>query len=663
MAFNDYIDSTYTVTSYFTGDAVINGIEGNGELVSVVSFTAELSPADMSYIDPTYIEAGYFEGTEVVGGIQEGGATLTSQSTIFAISNKAHSASANLISQVDEYVVPYKIVEVNASIVSEDTFSIYVQAVREYELMAFTDATMSISAGKLVSGSVIVPGEQTYVDGTYIEGGYFVLGIGIMPVITTTLSALGGKVQSVTTDIIVSGQYVDPTYLEQGYFEGTVLYGVIGAFSVTAELDAYVVPGQLFGSAYISANFTLEATATEITAPQEAYATLLSSVSVSSTAALFRDYDADISTSFNASANATNALGFSSSLDITSSTTSTAVRTRGYNSSIQAETSVSTINARIRDTNSQMSVQFQTTTLGQRARAIDLYAFTSGGLVAQANVIRDSNTLANTFFNVGTDFIRTRNVSAEGDATVFISNIPTRIRASNIETQDAFSFASFAVATRDIDESIVSTFVIENAFELVRGYTANVSIQTTLEITANVTRDFNSSVSVVLEQTTIPSITRDVVSTQTSTFITNGVISAIFGCDMNAFDDAEVITQSNGLFRGSCDMFSMPGGRLYCDFTRARTFIVSVNTMFLSNAEGVKIHPFVAEPFEVICDATSTAVKIHSAGSLMYLFDAYAEANGVVRFYFFPTDFSFAVLDEPLADTLTSRTRETGVNI
>jgi hypothetical protein len=43
------------------------------------------------------------------------------------------------------------------------------------------------------------------------------------------------------------------------------------------------------------------------------------------------------------------------------------------------------------------------------------------------------------------------------------------------------------------------------------------------------------------------------------------------------------------------------------------------------------------------------------------------EANiimvGVVRFYFFPTDFSFNVADEPLANTLTSRTRETGVNI
>ena len=132
---------------------------------------------------------------------------------------------------------------------------------------------------------------------------------------------------------------------------------------------------------------------------------------------------------------------------------------------------------------------------------------------------------------------------------------------------------------------------------------------------------------------------------------------------MVAFDDAEVTTQGNAIFRAGCDMFSMPGGSLFCVYTRARTFNISTVVETASEATAVKIHPFVAEPFEVNTASEATGIRIQNFGSRIYIFDAYLQANGVVRFYFFPTDFSMSVADEPLADTFFSRTRETGVNI
>jgi hypothetical protein len=338
-------------------------------------------------------------------------------------------------------------------------------------------------------------------------------------------------------------------------------------------------------------------------------------------------------------------------------------RTRGGEAAFVEQINVTAINSRIRDNASVISSEFQTTTFGQRGRGIDLYAFTNGQLTADIAAIRDSNTLANTFFNVGTDFIRQRDNSAEADAEVSTSTTPIRIRDTSLETQDAFSFASLAVATRDISESLVSTFNSDNTFELTRGAQSDLQVQITLDIIPNVTREFDIAVDIEITQDTIGVANRNASSDLNVALIQSSVISAIYGCDMVAFDGAEVVALVGVRRRGAGDLFSVPGFRLTCDFVRARTFVIDAQSEFNIESTAIRIRPFIADTFEIITQSDITGVRVKGLFPNAMTLESTIFAIGVVRFYFFPTDFSFAVADEPLADTFFSRTRETGVNI
>jgi hypothetical protein len=355
----------------------------------------------------------------------------------------------------------------------------------------------------------------------------------------------------------------------------------------------------------------------------------------------------------------------SSSFEIQTQSQSTAQRTRSTSSSIETQSSISTLNSRIRSTTSTMNVEFQTTTFGQRARGIDLYAFTNGALVAQASVIRDSNTLANTFFNVGTDFIRTRNVSAEGDATVFISNIPTRIRASNIETQNAFSFVSTVAATKRISQSLVASFNNENQFSLTRGATANLAVNATLSLTPNVTRAFDSAITSTTTQTATPSVTKGFQSTQSAIFTQQSVISAIFGCDMVAFDDASVFALVGVRKRFSSDMFMVPGAVMFAIATKIHPGNSNMFAQSQSQLTATRIRPFVANTFQSISSITAVGRRIRDFDQSLNMRNDLPPLQifAVVLYNILPTTFSVNVADTPLANTFFSRTRETGVNI
>jgi hypothetical protein len=628
---NDYIESGYFETS-------IVGIQGEAAIVASFSAAAELldiSDGGNDYLDATYVNPGYFEYVAPAAAVIEGAGVLLHNAQISVTANKIVEAVSNQTALASIVVTGGKNVEINlvayslgGMITAADKFHGIVQT-----LVSTTQQT--------ANGGILVLGEagsisNTYVDSDYIINSYFdgTLTGGLVSFFTQ--SALVGKRQLGVIGNL-SNDYVDPTYLDGGYFFG--VSDVIISATLVGDLEL-VETGFIEGSALLASAFASNQIATR---QREAQA---QSVSV-----------------FNFSITSTKVLESISNISADFASSSQAQRTRSTSSSIESQSSISTLNSRIRNNASVMSSEFQTTTFGQRARAIDLYAFTNGGLVAQASVIRDSNTLANTFFNVGTDFIRTRNVSAEGDATVFISNIPTRIRDTSLETQDAFSFASTVVATRRISQSMVASFNSESQGRLIKGYTSNVSVQSTLDITPNVTRLFDSNITSTATQISTPSITRGFESTQSATFTQQSVISAIFGCDMIAFDDAEVITRGNAIFRFSCDMFSMPGAAILAIPTKIHPGSCITSSNFSVIPTGVKIHPFIANTFEVNSFSTTTFIRyrnhngdLQSGGIL--------NADGNVNANILPVTFYVWNNDEaPLAYTLESRTRETGVNI
>jgi hypothetical protein len=653
---NDYIESGYFETS-------IVGIQGEAAIVASFSVAAELfdiSDGGNDYLDATYVNPGYFEYVAPASAFIEGAGVLLHNAQISVAANKIVEGNTQGTFSTPTFTmiaIGGKNVEINLVAYSLGGMNIAADKFHGIVQTLASTTQQTANGGKLVLGEAGTI-SNTYVDSDYIINSYFdgTLTGGLVSFFTQ--SALVGKRQQGVIGNLTN-DYVDPTYLDGGYFFG--VSDVIITATLIGDLELFET-GFIEGFANFSTSFLLTAEALELTAPQEAQATLLSNVNAFSTASRTRDYNADISTSFNIDTNATKAFGFDSSLSVTALASSTARRTRGYNSSIQSETSVSTINSRIRDNASAISSEFQQTTFGQRARGIDLYAFTNGGLVAQAGVIRSNNATANTFFNVGTDFIRTRNVSAEGDATVFISNIPTRIRDTSLETQDAFSFDSFAVAVRDINESIVSTFVIENVISLTRGVESQFVVETTLDITPNVTREFDSAITSTSTQLADGAKTAGGESNILfeSTIIGRG--NANLDCDMEAFGDGALGALANARFRANSEMFSIPGFNIVINNVRVRYNQSQVSTTLTSETVAVKIHPMVAEPFSSSITTNILGGRISPTGA-NFTTPTSIQANGVVRFIFFPTTFTFSVVDEPLADTFFSRTRETGVNI
>jgi hypothetical protein len=632
----EYIESGYIESGYF--ETSIVGIQGEATIAASLSVAAELfdiSDGGNDYIDATYVNPGYFEYVAPAAAFIEGAGVLLHNAQITATANKVVEAVSNQTAVLSIVVTGGKNVEINLV-----AYSLGGMTTTANKLHGIVQTLVSTTQ-QTANGGTLVLGEagsisNTYVDSDYIVSQYFAGTLTGGLVSFFTQSALVGKRQQGVIGNLTN-DYVDPTYLDGGYFFG--VSDVIITATLVGDLEL-VETGFIEGSAFISTAFTSSPVITRQRNGVAAFETISNMAPVG-----FRTREN------------------SSSFEIQTQSQSTAQRTRSTSSSIESQSSVSTLNSRTRGTASTMSVEFQTTTFGQRARAIDLYAFTNGALVAQANVIRNSNTLANTFFNVGTDFIRTRNVSAEGDATVFISNIPTRIRASNIETQNAFSFASTTNATRRISQSFVASFNSDNQFSLTRGATSNLSVNATLSLTPNVTRAFDSAITSTATQTLTPSVTRDVSSSQSVSTSNFCVISAIYGADMIAYDFASLTALVGVRVRGAADVFSVPGFALRCDFARARTFNVNVQSSSNAEATAIRIHPFVANTFSIQAECETTGVRIKGLFPRRMDLEANIIMVGVVRFYFFPTDFSFNVSDEPLANTLTSRTRETGVNI
>jgi len=657
----EYIESGYIESGYF--ETSIVGIQGGATIVASFSVAAELfdiSSGGNDYLDATYVNPGYFEYVAPAAAFISGNGVLLHNAQISVTARKIVEGNAqgtfppNIFGMV---VTGSKNLQIN--LVAYSIGGMTTTPTKRHGIVqTLTSTTQQTAAGgKLVLGSAGSI-SNTYVDSDYIINSYFAgtLTGGLVSFFTQT-ALVGKRQQGVIGNL--TNDYVAPTYIEGGYFFG--VSDVIITATLVGDLGL-VETGFIEGSALLASAFTLSAIPTELTAPQQGFAVLVSNVTASSTAVRSRDYNAAINTSFSVATNATKAFGFNISLDVIASTSSTARRTRTTSSSIEAQSSISTLNSRTRGTASTMNVEFQTTTFGQRARAIDLYAFTSGGLTAQAGVIRSNNAVANTFFNVGTDFIRTRNVSAEGDATVFISNIPTRIRASNIETQNAFSFASTVVTTKRISQSMVASFNSNNQFSLTKGYTANVSVQSTLDITPNVTRAFNSAITSTSTQVSVGAKTSGGTSNISSQSTIFGRGNANLDCDMEAFGNGALGAIGNARFRANSEMFCIPGFNMVINNIRVRRNNIQSITTLTSQAVAVKIHPLVAEPFSLSMTTNIIGGRKSPTGANFTTSTA-IQANAIVRFYFFPTNFSVNVADEPLANTFFSRTRETGVNI
>jgi hypothetical protein len=635
---NEYLDASYVLAGYFNAIFVESLAASVFSNVSLTAELTDISDGGNNYIDSTYLQPGYFEWVQSTPSTtKEANATISSNFNIVSslgIIKQSGGAWTSAFPTIN--VIANRLKDINLYAFGNASVSTTANKISNAQSQLSSLITQSANAGKLVQAQTGIVNNE-YIDNAYIQFGYFIASVdgGIVSVFnqsTQPTRIVQGKIGNTLPS------YIDNNYIEGGYFAGgdsdlRIVFTLSGALEL-------VETGFIEGGALLASVFTSLPVITRQRNGVASFATISNMAPVG-----FRTREN------------------TASFEIQTQSQSTARRTRGISSSIETQSIISTINSRIRDNASTMSVQFQTTTFGQRGRGIDLYAFTNGALSAQASVIRNSNALANTFFNVGTDFIRTRNVSAEGDATVFISNIPTRIRASNIETQNAFSFASTANTTKRISQSLVASFNSDNQFSLTRGATANLAVNATLSITPNVTRAFDSAITSVSTQTAIPSVTRSFSSSQSVSTSIFCVISAIFGIDMIAYNFASMTALVGVRKRASSDIFSVPGFALRCDFARARTFNVAVQSSSSVQSTATRIQPFIANPYssEFACQTTGVRVKGLFPRNML------AESNiimvGVVRFYFFPTVFSFNVTDEPLANTLTSRTRETGVNI
>jgi len=634
---NDYLDATYVNPGYFEYVAPIVGIQAEAAVVASFVVAAELldvSDGGNDYLDATYVNPGYFEYVAPASAFIEGAGVLLHNAQITAVANKIVEAVSNQTALASIVVIGGKNVEINLVAYSLGGMTTTADKFHGIVQTLASTTQQTANGGKLVLGEAGTI-SNTYVDSDYIINSYFdgTLTGGLVSFFTQS-ALIGKRQQGVIGNL--TNDYVDPTYLDGGYFFG--VSDVIITATLVGDLEL-VDTGFIEGSALLAGAFTSSPVITRQRDGVAVFETISNMAPIG-----FRIQETD------------------ASFEIISQFDSLAERARGTSAAFETEISLSTLNSRIRNNASVMSSEFQTTTFGQRARGIDLYAFAEGALVAQANVIRDSNTLANTFFNVGTDFIRTRNVSAEGDAIVFISNIPTRIRDTSLETQDAFSFDSVAVATRRISQSIVASFNSDNQFRLIRGYTANFSVQTTLDITPNVTREFDSAITSTSTQVSAAAKTAGGESGLLfeSTIFARG--NANLDCDIEAFGNGALITLGNARFRASIEMFSIPGFNMV---TRNERVIKQQSHSIItltSETVAVKIHPFVAEPFSSSMTTNIIGGRTSPTGA-NFTTSMSVQANGVVRFFFFPTTFTFGVVDEPLADTFFSRTRETGVNI
>ena len=637
----EYIENGYIEAGYF--ETSIVGIQGEAAIVASFSVAAELfdiSSGGNDYLDATYVNPGYFEYVAPASAFIEGNGVLLHNAQISVPARKIVEGNTQSTFTNNVFVMVAtggKNVEIN--LVAYSLGGMITTPTKRHGIVQTLTATTQQTA----NGGTLVLGEagsisNTYVDSDYIVSQYFAgtLTGGLVSFFTQT-AIVGKRQQAVIGNL--TNDYVAPTYIDGGYFFG--VSDVIITATLVGDLEL-VETGFIEGSAFISTAFTSLPVITRQRNGVAAFETISNMAPVG-----FRTREN------------------SSSFEIQTQSQSTAQRTRSTSSSIETQSSISTLNSRIRSTTSTMNVEFQTTTFGQRARGIDLYAFTNGALVAQASVIRDSNTLANTFFNVGTDFIRTRNVSAEGDATVFISNIPTRIRASNIETQNAFSFVSTVAATKRISQSLVASFNNENQFSLTRGATANLAVNATLSLTPNVTRAFDSAITSTTTQTATPSVTKGFQSTQSAIFTQQSVISAIFGCDMVAFDDASVFALVGVRKRFSSDMFMVPGAVMFAIATKIHPGNSNMFAQSQSQLTATRIRPFVANTFQSISSITAVGRRIRDFDQSLNMRNDLPPLQifAVVLYNILPTTFSVNVADTPLANTFFSRTRETGVNI
>lgn len=640
----EYIESGYIEAGYF--ETSIVGIQGEAALVASCAITAELldiSDGGNDYLDTTYVNPGYFEYVAPAAAFIEGAGALFHYAQIVCAAGKITDTQSTQ--------------NIGTAIVAVATRN------RETFLYAFPNAQMSVSgdrirsvseafnsnftqssiAGKLILGQAGVVSND-YVDSDYIVSLYFagVLTGGLISAFTQT--AVVGKIQQGVIGNLTN-DYVNNTYIEGGYFFG--VSDVILTATLVGDLDL-VETGFIEGSALISSSFTQTSTTLRIRE-------LVNVIDIQS---LFNNIDTPLAT-------ATKILSYDSNISSNFSSASAAQRLRGIEAAFVEQTNLTTINSRIRGNASNMSCEFQTTTFGQRGRGIDLYAFTNGALVAQGNVVRDSNTLANTFFNIGTDFIRQRDNYADADAETSSSTTPIRIRDTNIETQDAFSFASTAAATRRISHSFVASFESENVFALTRGGESHLIVACQLDVIPNVTRDFDSQVSISTTTDAIPSITRDNISNQSAVFTQVSMINAIFGIDLVAFDDAEVIALVGVRKRFASDLFMVPGATLTLQITRIKPLQSALESNSSSEATAIRIHPFVANTFESISGLTAFGGRIRDLDQSLRMRNELTsmEIFPVVLFNILPVSFSVQVADEPLANTFTSRTRETGVNI
>lgn len=544
-------------------------------------------------------------------------ALLEATTSQTAVGDKTSSTSATLLSNAYVQAQGYRTQEIVLEAFGIAGIAVDIQVTRNLE------ADLSYAFGTATTIEKILSGDCSLESQSLVQ-------------------SIVGKVIEATTTITVEGggTYVESGYIDETYFEGgsVVTPSITGAFTLIAELT-FVAP------------------------PVEAYANInVIASSIVNTSILFEGY-ASFNNPVLMSINVSKLLDANSNLDVQLSTSTDAQRARGITETFSSDFAQSTINSRIRDNDSQMVTEFNQVTYGSRDRDIDLFAFSDAAITAQVNVIRDSNTLANTFFNVGTDFIRQRDVSAEADDLFFISNIPTRIRDTSLETQDAFSFASTAVATRDISLSLVTTSIQEpSSAVVIRDAVSSCDNIVSFNISIDIIRNFDCHTEINTTQTTNGVSTLAGVSTIDSSITLNGYGNATLDCDMVAFDDVAVMTKANARFRANSEMFCIPGFTMVIRNVRVRYNASNVTSTLSSTTFASEIHPFIGEPFVSTFTNQTIPTQLYALKCFM-THNVELEATGIVRFYFFPTNFSMSVLDEPLADTTNSRTRETGVNI
>lgn len=168
---------------------------------------------------------------------------------------------------------------------------------------------------------------------------------------------------------------------------------------------------------------------------------------------------------------------------------------------ITAQAAVTATAGTIKVANSTVTAQFSQSASGSRDRDIDLVAFSNGALSSSFARLRDYNSSLESVYTIATDFQRERDAGGDFASAVTTLTDAKRNRATDLDTQVAFSFDATVTNIKQFDSDITAnTNATITASKFVD---ADADIASSFSITADNTRTrfYESNINAVISVT------------------------------------------------------------------------------------------------------------------------------------------------------------------